>query len=229
MEPNYRRSIIASRLKVNKPIQPYISKIKKRLLFTASEVRKDKRVVAAIEPETILALEPTTTTNLENSDKREYKFTCDICGKKFNRKHHLKEHFSIHSPLSKSACHICDIVLASKKSLNVHLRIHKIGNFFQCNVCKLAFKKRSICEKNAKKCGGTTNIVKIDDHNRHEFIIVEKAHRKKINKLLKLSNGNRNNGNRDTKSLSECNLLNELNVMKKIVDKCIDELSRKKK
>ena len=55
---------------------------------------------------------------------RDRPHSCEICGKKFKRGHHLREHKLVHSDERPFACVSCDKKFKSVKNLRDHKRVH---------------------------------------------------------------------------------------------------------
>ena len=58
----------------------------------------------------------------DNSEPKPY--PCDLCGKTFNQRHHVKSHRLVHSREKAYSCDICEKSFARKDTLNRHKRTH---------------------------------------------------------------------------------------------------------
>uniref|UniRef100_A0A8D0B5V2 C2H2-type domain-containing protein n=1 Tax=Sander lucioperca TaxID=283035 RepID=A0A8D0B5V2_SANLU len=72
----------------------------------------------------------------------EKPFSCSECGKRFDRKIHLKLHMRTHTrtniPVS---CSICKKAFKARGRFYKHMRNHRRGKPFSCSVCKKAFRQ----------------------------------------------------------------------------------------
>ena len=80
----------------------------------------------------------------ENHQKTALQHECDQCGKKFKRKHHLKNHSVVHTGLKKFKCLQCDKSFKQIGHLKAHSEeVHQAGSEkenFVCNLCQNYFK-----------------------------------------------------------------------------------------
>ena len=76
---------------------------------------------------------------LVHDDRRP--FGCNICGRKFKRGCHLRDHKQIHerSDMMKFICDICDKSFVSLDTLKRHRKIHSPEKPFKCEVCSKGF------------------------------------------------------------------------------------------
>lgn len=73
--------------------------------------------------------------------ERNYRFTCEICGKGFVDRTHYKEHVEGHDGIKKFACDLCDKRFLYKTYLQVHVRLNhrSADELFRCHVCRKEF------------------------------------------------------------------------------------------
>ena len=76
---------------------------------------------------------------LVHDDRRP--FGCDICGRKFKRGCHLRDHKQIHerSDMRTFICDICDKIFVSLDTLKRHKKIHSPEKPYKCEVCSKGF------------------------------------------------------------------------------------------
>src|SRR5277367_458804 len=75
------------------------------------------------------------------SNKREKKYPCDTCGKRFQTPSHLKIHERSHSGEKPFECAECGQRFSHKSDLTRHLRIHTGETPYQCRHCHKKFKR----------------------------------------------------------------------------------------
>ena len=74
---------------------------------------------------------------------------CEVCGRKFVEKYHLKNHLStVHGvgEVRTFQCDVCSRVFKEKGALTRHLNIvHGIGDVktFQCDICSRVYKRKA--------------------------------------------------------------------------------------
>jgi len=78
-------------------------------------------------------------------DPNSYKFTCDMCDKKYMNKSTLLVHKETHNPWRK--CDHCGKVFQSKQKLEVHLQRCTNQLKFQCKTCGKKFVKQTRLER----------------------------------------------------------------------------------
>ncbi|XP_037543729.1 zinc finger protein 660-like [Nematolebias whitei] len=79
----------------------------------------------------------------EKIQSRQKSFSCDDCGKRFNRRDHLNIHMIIHTGQKPFACDVCKQSFGHKSHLNRHTRIHTGQKPFACDVCGQMFRDKS--------------------------------------------------------------------------------------
>ncbi|XP_052067178.1 zinc finger protein 7-like [Mytilus californianus] len=86
---------------------------------------------------------------------KEFKYTCNVCYKKFNKSRHLIKHSRIHTrvitktqkPKTTHWCFPCGKEFERISWLKVHQRIHTDERPYSCNVCNKKFKNSSHLKK----------------------------------------------------------------------------------
>ncbi|XP_068230550.1 zinc finger protein 234-like isoform X2 [Palaemon carinicauda] len=73
----------------------------------------------------------------------EKPFACEICGKGFIQKVHLKTHMGLHIDQKIHACALCGEEFPLKDLLTVHALVHALENPFTCLVCKKEFTQKA--------------------------------------------------------------------------------------
>lgn len=71
---------------------------------------------------------------LELHDKAT-QFSCDVCGKEFNRKSNLIEHNLIHDGKYLADCEVCGKSYRTKSALRLHIRSHTGEKPYVCDIC----------------------------------------------------------------------------------------------
>src|SRR5277367_5798029 len=80
------------------------------------------------------------TGDEKRSNKREKKYPCDTCGKRFQSPSHLKIHERSHTGGKPFKCSDCGKRFSHKSNLTQHLRIHTGETPYQCGHCPKKFK-----------------------------------------------------------------------------------------
>ncbi|XP_030374102.1 zinc finger protein with KRAB and SCAN domains 3 [Scaptodrosophila lebanonensis] len=74
-----------------------------------------------------------------SSDKKEYKYICDICGNMYPSQSRLTEHIKVHSGVKPHECEICGHAFAQAQQLARHMNTHTGNRPYKCNYCPAAF------------------------------------------------------------------------------------------
>ena len=84
---------------------------------------------------------PTDHTKTKRS--QDFKFLCDLCGKKFARKNDYKSHQLVHTDERLFKCKFCDVKFKRKSNLNKHFKSQK----HQINLQKHLENKKQFVQK----------------------------------------------------------------------------------
>ncbi|XP_028319697.1 zinc finger protein OZF-like isoform X2 [Gouania willdenowi] len=85
----------------------------------------------------------TENNTKETSHNREKPFVCDVCGKQFCDRAHLKIHTRSHTGEKPFGCVICEKQFSTRSDLKTHLRIHTGEKPFSCDVCGKQFRHKT--------------------------------------------------------------------------------------
>lgn len=66
-------------------------------------------------------------------------FKCPLCSSSFKMRHHLKNHFSVHSSKCRFKCDLCTKSFSRKTTLKSHRRIHFEDCMYHCDKCMTTF------------------------------------------------------------------------------------------
>ncbi|XP_039675678.1 gastrula zinc finger protein XlCGF57.1-like [Perca fluviatilis] len=69
----------------------------------------------------------------------EKQFSCSECGKRFNRKTHLKRHAMTHTGERPFSCSVCRRSFTESGNLHKHMAVHTGEKRFSCGFCKRRF------------------------------------------------------------------------------------------
>jgi len=82
---------------------------------------------------------------------------CNVCGKSFSKKDHLKRHKAIHSDSRPFTCHICAMAFKRKDKLTSHLNSHGISNLLPCSICGKHFLNKQSLDIHMRKTHMSTD------------------------------------------------------------------------
>uniref|UniRef100_A0A673HEJ3 C2H2-type domain-containing protein n=1 Tax=Sinocyclocheilus rhinocerous TaxID=307959 RepID=A0A673HEJ3_9TELE len=74
-----------------------------------------------------------------NKQHKEERFSCETCGKEFQRSDLLTDHVKIHRRQKPYGCDQCEMKFAKPSYLKIHLRRHAGDRPFPCNQCEKRF------------------------------------------------------------------------------------------
>uniref|UniRef100_A0A3Q2QM78 Zinc finger protein OZF-like n=1 Tax=Fundulus heteroclitus TaxID=8078 RepID=A0A3Q2QM78_FUNHE len=77
-------------------------------------------------------------------------FGCDVCGKRFKRRTHIKLHMMIHTGKTEHSCDVCSKGFKDKTSLLTHMRLHTGERPFACHDCGKRFHAKGILKAHLK-------------------------------------------------------------------------------
>ena len=75
-------------------------------------------------------------------EKREKRYSCEFCEKRFASNHHLVKHNRIHTGEKPYKCGDCDFVFGRNDHLIRHKKTHSAEKPFKCDNCDGAFKRK---------------------------------------------------------------------------------------
>ncbi|XP_028321163.1 zinc finger protein 155-like isoform X2 [Gouania willdenowi] len=81
----------------------------------------------------------TENNTKRTSHNREKRFGCDVCGKRFGDRTHLKTHTRIHTGEKRFCCDVCGKRFGDIAHLKIHMRTHTGEKPFNCDVCGKRF------------------------------------------------------------------------------------------
>lgn len=93
---------------------------------------------------------------LEKHNSKDY--VCDLCGTKYRSPNALKEHIQIkHSNLRLAySCEVCGKDFNRLRHYEDHMNVHKKVNPWVCNNCDRTYKNRSALSRHISECGKQT-------------------------------------------------------------------------
>ena len=87
---------------------------------------------------------PTKAQN--NVSKSDKPFECQVCGKSFTRREHLKVHVITHTDEKPFECKVCGRMFSRKDYLRGHLKTHEGAKPFKCETCGNEFTRKASLE-----------------------------------------------------------------------------------
>lgn len=89
--------------------------------------------------------------------RMEKKFSCDICERKFSRKHNLKSHAMIHTDKKPFQCTKCDASFRRFHDLRRHEKLHSGEKPFACDTCGRSFARHDAMIRHKNSSSGCSN------------------------------------------------------------------------
>ncbi|GFQ87837.1 zinc finger protein [Trichonephila clavata] len=114
--------------------------------------------------------EPITSAYDYTYAEEDRPFSCYICGRKFNRLHHLKLHLMVHLGQSPHTCDICGRTCNQLSDLKKHQMIHTGERPHSCPICNKGFIQHIITHSGSlpyrcKNCG--KQFLQVGSYKRH--------------------------------------------------------------
>jgi uncharacterized Zn-finger protein len=90
------------------------------------------------------------TITAEDIKKKLKLYSCDICGKAFNKNYNLNKHKKIHTGEKPYSCDVCEKAFLTKSNLANHERVHTGEKPFECEICQESFSRNFKLSKHKK-------------------------------------------------------------------------------
>lgn len=91
-------------------------------------------------------------------DRSLWKYTCEICNRKFPLKINLDSHKKTHTGEKNFPCHLCDRKCINMSVLKRHLQTHSHLFFYKCDICDQGYKYQKSLDIHKAKAHGIGTI-----------------------------------------------------------------------
>ncbi|XP_019874739.2 gastrula zinc finger protein XlCGF57.1 isoform X2 [Aethina tumida] len=105
-----------------------------------------------------------------HTDPSNWKYSCDVCLKRFPLKGGYSEHMKRHEGVKQHSCLVCGKRFVSKVELSKHKKLHSNFRGFKCSQCPKEYKDKFLYEVHLTKVHGIGNKpvpVRVKKHTCH--------------------------------------------------------------
>ena len=87
--------------------------------------------------------------------ERKQAYTCEHCGKTYDRKDYYNDHLNIHLGLLPYVCQVCGKQFRTSRSVTVHIeRVHEKKRDHACDICGMRYPLKSLRDDHRRKHTG---------------------------------------------------------------------------